>query len=95
MIDWTLIVNLVFLLLLLITARHQWFSRASDTTIARRNARVQLATGLVIFGAFGFMRTALGSLFQQPAFVMFWLAFIALSVMPQEWRQSLRRVIRR
>jgi hypothetical protein len=92
--NWPLVVNLFFLLLLLITARQQWFARASDGQVQRRSARVQLAIGLAVFAGFVFMRTGLGWFFQQPAFAMFWVAIIALSVMPQQWRQSLRRVIR-
>jgi UDP-N-acetylmuramyl pentapeptide phosphotransferase/UDP-N-acetylglucosamine-1-phosphate transferase len=94
-IDWTLVVNLLFLLLLLLTARQQWFARASDTQIQRRGARVQLVIGIAIFAGFVLLRATFARLFQHPSFVMFWFAFIAISVMPAEWRDSLRRVMHR
>jgi hypothetical protein len=45
-INWRLVVNLVFLLLLLFTARRQWFQRASDDDL-RRRAGVKRFYGLV------------------------------------------------
>jgi hypothetical protein len=45
-IDWRLVVNLAFLLLLLLTARRLWFQRASDDDL-RRRAGVKRFYGLV------------------------------------------------
>jgi hypothetical protein len=72
MIDWMLVVNLTFLLLLLVAARDRWLVRATDEELKRRASRRDVFLGLSLFLAVRVGLPVVVVKFDINPFVGFW-----------------------
>jgi hypothetical protein len=86
-IDWRLVTNLIFLLLLLLTAREQWFSRASNEQIKRRTHRKQVLAGMTLFAGLLAICSLVPRLMSTETFGIAWGAYIVGSLAWVVWRE--------
>jgi uncharacterized membrane protein HdeD (DUF308 family) len=87
-IDWRLVTNLVFLLLLLLTAREHWLGRASDEQLARRAYRKQVLGGMALFAGLLALCSLVPRLMSEKTFVYGWSAYIVGGFAWAAWREE-------
>lgn len=90
MINWRLVVNLVFLLLLLLAARERWFVRASDEALRRRAGRRDLILGIVLMLAMNVAIPIAAVRLGHPV-LLFWLGIAALGGCGNLYERHCRR----